>query len=279
MYASAPAGRKRPFGSHRRLNGGVRGFAATEANPALIEVEKDPHPCIPERSAMYIPPETRAHLEEVERRAGHLWKFLDVPGKQAAIARLEEQMGAATFWDSQKAAQKVIAECNGYKNTVAPQVAFRRKIDDAKTLAELIVESPDGTADAELEELRALAEALLVEVADIEIAAFLSGLHFFLHARPSQVHVRPSRPLRYVDQSAFRSLRGRSEWLTECHDHSHVRHGTLVQSTVRIGLVQCSTVHDHGNAAIAQMSFPHHGHSFQTADAQSLKTLECPLMG
>ena len=54
---------------------------------------------------MYIPPEIRAHLEEVERRAGHLWKFLDVPGKQVAIARLEEQMGAATFWDSQKAAQ------------------------------------------------------------------------------------------------------------------------------------------------------------------------------
>jgi len=126
---------------------------------------------------MYIPPETRAHLEEVERRAGHLWKFLDVPGKQVAIARLEEQMGAATFWDSQKAAQKVIAECNGYKTTVAPQVAFRRKIDDAKTLAELIAESPDGTADAELEELRVLAETLLVEVADIEIAAFLSGPH------------------------------------------------------------------------------------------------------
>lgn len=91
---------------------------------------------------MYIPPEIRAHLEEVERRAGHLWKFLDVPGKQVAIARLEEQMGAATFWDSQKAAQKVISECNGYKTTVAPQVAFRLKIEDAKTLAELIAESP-----------------------------------------------------------------------------------------------------------------------------------------
>ena len=86
---------------------------------------------------MYIPPEIRASLDEVERRAGYLWKFLDVPGKQAAIAKLEEQMTAQNFWDSQKAAQKVISECNGHKVIVAPQVAFRRQIDDAKTLAEL----------------------------------------------------------------------------------------------------------------------------------------------
>ena len=126
---------------------------------------------------MYIAPEIRANLDEVERRAGYLWKFLDVPGKQAAIARLEEQMGGQNFWDSQKAAQKVISECNGYKNIVAPQVAFRRQIEDAKTLAELIAESPDGTADAELEELRKLAADLVVAVSDLEIASFLSGPH------------------------------------------------------------------------------------------------------
>jgi peptide chain release factor 2 len=127
--------------------------------------------------SMYIPPEIRANLDEIERRAGYLWKFLDVPGKQAAIAKLEEQMGAQNFWDSQKAAQKVISECNGHKNIVAPQIAFRRQIDDAKTLAELITESPDGTADAEVEELRKLATDLLAAVSDLEIASFLSGLH------------------------------------------------------------------------------------------------------
>jgi peptide chain release factor 2 len=127
--------------------------------------------------SMYIPPEIRANLDEIERRAGYLWKFLDVPGKQAAIAKLEEQMGAQNFWDSQKAAQKVISECNGHKNIVAPQIAFRRQIEDAKTLAELITESPDGTADAEVEELRKLATDLLAAVSDLEIASFLSGLH------------------------------------------------------------------------------------------------------
>lgn len=127
--------------------------------------------------SMYIPPEIRANLDEIERRAGYLWKFLDVPGKQAAIAKLEEQMGAQNFWDSQKAAQKVISECNGHKSIVAPQVAFRRQIEDAKTLAELITESPDGSADAEVEELRKLATDLLAAVSDLEIASFLSGLH------------------------------------------------------------------------------------------------------
>ncbi|MGA0134087.1 MAG: peptide chain release factor 2 [Opitutales bacterium] len=125
---------------------------------------------------MYIPPEIRAALDEVERRSGHLWKFLDVPGKQAQIARFEAQMAEANFWDSQKAAQKVISECNLLKNIVAPQSAFRRQLEDAKTLAELIAESPEG-AEAELEELRRLADELLVAVADLEISSFLSGAH------------------------------------------------------------------------------------------------------
>jgi len=125
---------------------------------------------------MYIPPETRAMLDEVERRAGHLWKFLDVPAKQKRIAELEVKMSEQGFWDSQQAAQKVIQESNVNKNVVNPQVAFSRKVDDAKTLAELIAETPEG-AEAELQELTELAATLLTEVADLEIASFLSGPH------------------------------------------------------------------------------------------------------
>jgi peptide chain release factor 2 len=125
---------------------------------------------------MYIPPETRAALEEAERRANHLWKFLDVPGKQARILELEGKMAEQGFWDSQQAAQKVIQESNLLKNIANPQAAFRRKIDDAKTLAELVAETPEG-ADAEVKELGELATALVAEVADLEIASFLSGPH------------------------------------------------------------------------------------------------------
>lgn len=125
---------------------------------------------------MYIPPETRTTLEEVERRAGHLWKFLDVVGKQARISELEGKMAEQGFWDSQQAAQKVIQESNQLKNTVNPQVAFRRKLDDARTLSELIAETPEG-AEAEVVELGELANTLIGEIADLEIASFLSGPH------------------------------------------------------------------------------------------------------
>jgi len=125
---------------------------------------------------MYIPPETRAALEEAERRANHLWKFLDVPGKQARILELEGKMAEQGFWDSQQAAQKVIQESNQLKAIANPQAAFRRKIEDAKTLAELVTETPEG-AEAEVAELTELANALVAEVADLEIASFLSGPH------------------------------------------------------------------------------------------------------
>jgi peptide chain release factor 2 len=175
MYALSPPGRKSGPDSaeeHSDIEN-ADGAPYHRPSPAALRGRPSLSPVL----SMYIPPEIRANLDEIERRAGYLWKFLDVPGKQAAIAKLEEQMAAQNFWDSQKAAQKVISECNGHKNIVAPQIAFRRQIEDAKTLAELITESPDGTADAEVEELRKLATDLLAAVSDLEIASFLSGLH------------------------------------------------------------------------------------------------------
>ena len=70
----------------------------------------------------------RHQLEEVERRAGYLWKFLEIPQKQGMIAELEQQMTAANFWDSQKQAQKVISECNLYKNIIAFHLCFQGRI-------------------------------------------------------------------------------------------------------------------------------------------------------
>lgn len=125
---------------------------------------------------MYIPPETRAALEEAERRANHLWKFLDVANKQVRITELENKMAEPGFWDSQQAAQKVIQESNLHKNIVNPQLVYRRKLDDAKTLLELVAETPEG-AETEVLELAEIGTALVSEVADLEIASFLSGPH------------------------------------------------------------------------------------------------------
>ena len=124
---------------------------------------------------MYIPPETRGQIEEVARRTARLWKFLDVPTKQKELARLEHRMSEPDFWNNQQTAQKVIGEANQIKGTVNPVVAFQRKLDDLKTLAELVQEADAGTADAELAEINETAQTMLLEVDELEIASFLTG--------------------------------------------------------------------------------------------------------
>ncbi len=124
---------------------------------------------------MYIPPETRSQIDEVARRTARLWKFLDVPTKQKELAQLEHRMSEPDFWNNQQAAQKVIGEGNRIKGLVNPVIAFQRKLEDLKTLAELVQEAEDGTADAELQEINETAHALLAEVDELEIASFLTG--------------------------------------------------------------------------------------------------------
>lgn len=123
---------------------------------------------------MYISPETRDRLAEADRRAGHLFKFLDVPRRRQEILSLEEKMTAADFWNSQKAAQKVIGELNEHKNIVAPIAAYMARLEDAKALAELITAEESGV-EAELAELDAEAIKLVDAVDALEISSFLSG--------------------------------------------------------------------------------------------------------
>ncbi len=123
---------------------------------------------------MYISPETRDRLAEAERRAGHLFKFLEIPRRREEILRLEECMAAPDFWNSQQAAQKVIGELNQHKAIVGPISAYMARLDDAKTLAELVSAEESG-ADAELAELDAESVKLVEEVDTLEISSFLSG--------------------------------------------------------------------------------------------------------
>lgn len=123
---------------------------------------------------MYISPETRARLEEADRRAGHLFKFLEVVRRREEIVRLEGVMAEPGFWNSQQAAKKVIEELNQNKAVVGPIVAYMARLDDAKTLAELISAEASGV-DAELAELDAEAVKLVEAVDALEISSFLSG--------------------------------------------------------------------------------------------------------
>jgi peptide chain release factor 2 len=123
---------------------------------------------------MYISPETRARLEEADRRAGHLFKFLNVTHRREEIVRLEGVMAEPGFWNSQQAAKKVIEELNQNKAVVGPIGLYMARLDDAKTLAELIAGEESGV-EAELAELDIEAVKLLEAVDALEISSFLSG--------------------------------------------------------------------------------------------------------
>lgn len=128
---------------------------------------------------MYISPETRAKIDEIVRRSGHLYKFLDVPAKQERIAALEAKMSEPDFWNDQQAAQGVISENTSLKAAVTPLIAFLRRVEDLQTLAELVGEMGEGDAGAsdELAALDSEAGTMLEEIDTLEISSFLSGPH------------------------------------------------------------------------------------------------------
>ncbi len=125
---------------------------------------------------MYIPPETRNLIEEIARRSGHLFKFLDVPAKQKKISELEEKMSAAGFWDVPAAAQNVVSEVANLKSTIAPICSYLKRVEDLKALEELLAEEPAESVP-ELEELAAEAQKMFGELDALEIESFLSGKH------------------------------------------------------------------------------------------------------
>lgn len=122
---------------------------------------------------MHIPLEIQTQIDEIIRRSGHLYKFLNVPAKQARLAELEQKMAAADFWNDPANAQIVISENTQIKAAITPCVNFCKQVDDLKTLAELLEESEDD--DATLEELKRDAGTLFAKLDDLEIESFLSG--------------------------------------------------------------------------------------------------------
>lgn len=122
-----------------------------------------------------IAPETFDHIENIRKRATHLWKFLDGEQKLREIEALEAQMGAPDFWDNNERAQRHIGKVNGLKRAVLPVVAFRKRIDDLDAMKELIeAGSPDEQAEFGAE-LTGQVTAMLGELDEIEIGAFLTG--------------------------------------------------------------------------------------------------------
>ncbi|HQF39802.1 MAG TPA: peptide chain release factor 2 [Opitutaceae bacterium] len=122
-----------------------------------------------------IAPETFSHIDNITKRAGHLWRFLNCEQKQREIEALEGQMGAPSFWDNQERAQTHIAKLNGLKRAVLPVVAFQKKVDDLGVMLELVEAASPEEKEMYEHELETSVVAMGTELDELEIASFLTG--------------------------------------------------------------------------------------------------------
>ncbi|MEO7414933.1 MAG: peptide chain release factor 2 [Opitutaceae bacterium] len=122
-----------------------------------------------------IAPETFNHIEDIKKRAGHLWRFLDVEQKQREIEAMDAQQGAPGFWESNERAQKHIAKLNSLKRAVLPVVAFQKKVDDLAVMLELVELASAGERETFEQEVETSTAAMGAELEELEIASFLTG--------------------------------------------------------------------------------------------------------
>ncbi|HTO04295.1 MAG TPA: peptide chain release factor 2 [Opitutus sp.] len=122
-----------------------------------------------------IAPETFNHIEDIKKRAGHLWRFLDVEQKQREIEAWDAEMGAPGFWDNNDRAQKHISKLNLLKRRTLPIVAFQKKVDDLDVMVELAETASSGEADTYIQELETSVKDMTAELDELEIASFLTG--------------------------------------------------------------------------------------------------------
>ncbi len=103
--------------------------------------------------------------------------IFDVENRQKQVEALEAEMGRQGFWDSPEKARTTIAEANRLKRSYESLIAYRKKIEDAEVMLELIDESGDEEKGAYEDELETLVGRLIEEIDELEIASFLTGPH------------------------------------------------------------------------------------------------------
>ncbi|MFP4157666.1 MAG: peptide chain release factor 2 [Opitutales bacterium] len=125
-----------------------------------------------------ITPDIRSQIEDITRRAGHIWRYLDGATKEEQLMEFEARMAEPGFWDNQTAAQKVIGEANRVKALINPVKAYQSELEDLQALLELVDEMGDDpdAADYQQEVVDSVAR-LQPKLDKLELASFLNGPH------------------------------------------------------------------------------------------------------
>jgi len=84
-----------------------------------------------------------------------------LPELTKQLTEYESRMAEGGFWDNAAAAQKIIGEANAIRSKLDPLKELERRVDDMKTLKELVLEDASDTAVKEFQdEFDAVSKAL-----------------------------------------------------------------------------------------------------------------------
>jgi peptide chain release factor 2 len=119
-------------------------------------------------------PGRSSELAEQRDRITRLDADLDVPGKRARLAELQELAAEPGLWDDPDRARRVTTELSRVEGELARFDRLVARLDDLEVLDELAVEEDDAGSAAEV--AAGLAE-VVAELDRLEVATMLSGEH------------------------------------------------------------------------------------------------------
>ncbi len=106
--------------------------------------------------------------------------IFDIDAKRHTLAKLEERMAAADFWNDQQSAQAVLQQVKGLKVWVEPFDAIVERVTSARELEEMLAAEPDAELSAEVD--RDVA-ALGRDIEAFRLRSLLSGKDDFRNAQ------------------------------------------------------------------------------------------------
>ncbi len=107
------------------------------------------------------------NLEEIKEKLEKLWISFDIDNKNMEVAKLEERMSSANFWDDKEEANKVIEQLNDLKNITVSINELKSEIDDSLELINMGVEIDETISSS--------VKSLMKRMDQLEIAMLLDG--------------------------------------------------------------------------------------------------------
>ena len=116
--------------------------------------------------------ELKQRLEGLETPLKELGVSLDLEGKAAELARLENQSADPAFWEDMKASQKILKQISDIKDVLARYQKLQGAYEDAVTLIEIALEEGD---ESMTEEISAAVAQVEEELQSQRLSTLLSG--------------------------------------------------------------------------------------------------------